>query len=56
MPGFMASQEVIFGGQGQTLKIIHDSHDRECYMSGVILAIRHIYNTKEFIYGLENIL
>ncbi len=56
MPGFMASQEVIFGGRGQTLKIIHDSHDRECYMPGVLLAIRHIVKTKEFIYGLENIL
>ena len=56
MPGFMASQEVIFGGKGQTLKIIHDSHDRECYMPGVIMAIKHIAKTKEFIYGLENIL
>lgn len=56
MPGFMASQEVIFGGKGQTLKIIHDSHDRECYMPGIILAIKHIAKTKEFIYGLENIL
>ena len=56
MPGFMASQEVIFGGKGQTLKIIHDSHDRECYMPGILLAIRHIVKTKEFIYGLENIL
>ena len=56
MPGFMASQEVIFGGNGQTLKIIHDSHDRECYMPGIILAIKHIAKTKEFIYGLENIL
>ena len=56
MPGFMASQEVIFGGQGQTLKIVHDSHDRECYMPGIMLAVRHIYNTKDFIYGLENIL
>ena len=56
MPGFMASQEVIFGGQGQLLKIVHDSHDRECYMPGIMLAVRHIYNTKDFIYGLENIL
>lgn len=56
MPGFMASQEVIFGGSGQTLRIIHDSHDRECYMSGILFAIRHINKNKEFTYGLENIL
>lgn len=56
MPGFMASQEVIFGGKGQTLRIIHDSHDRECYMPGILLAIRHVAQNKDFIYGLENIL
>lgn len=56
MPGFMASQEVIFGSTGQTLKIRHDSTNRECYMSGVELAIKHVYNNNDFIYGLENIL
>ena len=56
MPGFMASQEVIFGSNGQTLKIRHDSTDRECYMPGVLMAIRYINEHKEFIYGLDNIL
>ena len=56
MPGFMASQEVIFGANGQTLKIRHDSTDRECYMPGVILAINYVYENKNFIYGLDNIL
>lgn len=56
MPGFMASQEVIFGSNGQTLKIRHDSTDRECYMPGVLLAIRYIAEHKEFVYGLDNIL
>ncbi len=56
MPGFVASQEVIFGAPGQTLKIRHDSINRECYMGGVELAIKHVFNNNEFIYGLENIL
>ena len=56
MPGFVASQEVIFGSDGQTLKIRHDTINRSCYMSGVILAIKHLYNNNDFIYGLENIL
>lgn len=56
MPGYMASQEVIFGSQGETLKIRHDSIDRKCYMSGVLLAIRYIFKNNNFIYGLENIL
>ncbi len=56
MPGFMASQEVVFGSKGQTLKIRHDSTDRECYMQGVLLAIRYVSENKSFVYGLDNIL
>lgn len=56
MPGFMASQEVIFGSNGQTLKIRHDSTDRECYMQGVLIAIRYINEHRDFVYGLDNIL
>lgn len=56
MPGFMASQEVIFGSMGQTLKIRHDSTDRKCYMPGVLLGIKYIANNKKFVYGLDNIM
>ena len=56
MPGFMASQEVIFGSNGQTLRIRHDSTDRECYMPGVLLATRYVNEHKDFVYGLDNIL
>ena len=57
MPGFVASQEVIFGANGQTLTIKHDTSNRECFMSGVVLAIKYMSNNKnDFIFGLENIL
>ena len=56
MPGYMASQEVLFGSSGQTLSIRHDSTDRKCYMPGVIMAINYISKNKKFVYGLENIL
>ena len=56
MPGFVASQEVIFGSDGQILKIHHDTINRECYMSGVKLAIEYLYKNNSFIYGLENII
>ncbi len=56
MPGFVASQEVIFGAQGQTLTIRHDSIDRKSFMPGVAMAIKYIADNKEFIYGLENII
>ena len=56
MPGYVASQEVLLGSNGQILKIRHDSIDRKCYMDGVMLALRHVVNRNDFTYGLEHIL
>jgi len=60
LPGFVASQMVIFGGPGQTLTLRHDSIDRKSFMPGVLLAIRHASllaaNGGELVYGLENLL
>ena len=56
MPGYIASQEVIFGSSGQLFTIRHDTMDRSCYMAGVILAIKHVYNNNDFVYGLDNIM
>ena len=60
LPGFVASQMVIFGGPGQTLTLRHDSIDRKSFMPGVILAVRHApalaANGGELLYGLENLL
>lgn len=56
MPGYMASQEVLFGSNGQILSIRHDSVNRECYMPGVKLAVEYIASHNEFVWGLENIL
>ena len=56
MPGFIASQEVLFGSNGQIMTLRHDSMNRECYMSGVLLATRYVAENNKFIYGLENIM
>jgi 4-hydroxy-tetrahydrodipicolinate reductase len=56
MPGFVASQEVIFGGQGQTLVIRHDTLDRSSFMPGVLLGIRKIGGCNGLVYGLEALL
>lgn len=56
MPGYMASQEVLFGAMGQILSIRHDSVDRKCYMPGVLMALKHVYKNNDFVYGLENIM
>ncbi|NLC52647.1 MAG: 4-hydroxy-tetrahydrodipicolinate reductase [Firmicutes bacterium] len=53
LPGLIAHQEVIFGGQGQTLTIRHDSLDRSSFMPGVILAIRKAPSVKGLVYGLD---
>ena len=57
LPGLVAHQEVVFGGQGQTLSIRHDSTDRTSFMPGVLLAIRKVAELPErFVVGLENLL
>ena len=56
MPGRMAHHEIVFGALGQTLTIRHDSINRESFMPGVIMAIRHVVKGPGLTVGLENIL
>jgi 4-hydroxy-tetrahydrodipicolinate reductase len=54
--GLMASQEVIFGASGQTLSLRHDAISRECYMPGIILAVKEVVKRQGLVYGLDTIL
>ena len=56
LPGLVAHQEVIFGGQGQTLTIRHDSVDRSSFMPGVMMAIRAVATRPGLTVGLEPLL
>jgi 4-hydroxy-tetrahydrodipicolinate reductase len=57
LPGFVAHQEVIFGGIGQTLAVRHDSIDRRSFMPGVVLACRKVAGLPDrFTVGLEKLL
>jgi 4-hydroxy-tetrahydrodipicolinate reductase len=57
LPGLVAHQEVVFGGEGQTLSIRHDSIDRRSFMPGVLLAVRRVGELPErFTVGLEALL
>ncbi len=56
LPGLMAHQEVILGAAGQTLSIRHDTISRECYMPGVILAIKEVVKRQGLTYGLDTLL
>src|SRR5690606_4195414 len=53
LPGFVASQEVVFGGQGQTLSLRHDSTGRDSFMPGVVLAVREVMQRSELVVGLD---
>ena len=56
LPGLLAHQEVLLGGPGQTLSIRHDTISRECYMTGIILAIKEVVKRQGLVYGLDTLL
>jgi 4-hydroxy-tetrahydrodipicolinate reductase len=57
LPGLVAHQEVVFGGEGQTLSLRHDSIDRRSFMPGVLLAVRKVGGLADrFTVGLEKLL
>ncbi len=56
LPGYVAHQECIFGGLGQTLTIRHDSIDRISFMPGVLLACKKVRAQTGLVVGLEHLL
>ena len=56
LSGLVAHQEVLFGGDGETLTIRHDSLDRGSFMPGVLLAVRGIADRPGLTLGLEKLL
>jgi 4-hydroxy-tetrahydrodipicolinate reductase len=56
LPGLVAHQEVIFGGQGEVLTLRHDSLDRSSFMPGVLLAIQAVATRPGLTVGLEPLL
>jgi 4-hydroxy-tetrahydrodipicolinate reductase len=56
LPGFVAGQEVLFSGIGETLSLRHDIISRECFLPGVILAIREVTKRKGLTCGLDALL
>ncbi|TWT07639.1 4-hydroxy-tetrahydrodipicolinate reductase [Planococcus sp. CPCC 101016] len=56
LPGLVAHQQVLLGGDGQLLTLRHDSFNRGSFMSGVVLSIKTVMDKEELIYGLEHII
>ena len=54
--GLVAHQEVLLGGEGETLSIRHDSFDRVSFMPGVIAAVRGVSERPGLTLGIEAIL
>lgn len=54
--GLVASQEVLFGGIGETLTIRHDSVHRESFMPGVVAAVRGVSARPGLTVGLDEVL
>lgn len=56
LPGLVAHQQVMFGGEGQLLTIRHDSMNRGSFMSGVAFCVEEVMKMEKLVYGLENII
>ncbi|HKV18223.1 MAG TPA: 4-hydroxy-tetrahydrodipicolinate reductase [Mycobacterium sp.] len=56
LAGLVAHQEVLFGTQGETLTIRHDSLDRTSFVPGVLLAVRKVAEHPGLTVGIEPLL
>jgi 4-hydroxy-tetrahydrodipicolinate reductase len=56
LPGFVAHEEVIFGGQGQTLTLRHDTTSRDSFIPGVIISIKEVVKLQGLVFGLDKVL
>ncbi|MEU2158532.1 4-hydroxy-tetrahydrodipicolinate reductase [Streptomyces sp. NPDC019396] len=54
--GLLAHQEVLLGGEGETLTIRHDSLHHSSFMPGILLGVRRVVSTPGLTFGLENFL
>mgnify|MGYP001172640277 CR=1 FL=1 len=56
LPGYVAHEQVLFGGPGEALTIRQDSFDRESFMQGVWVSLEKLPELHGLVDGLENIL
>ncbi len=56
LSGLVAHQEVLFGSEGETLTIRHDSLDRVSFMPGVLAAVRAVGSRPGLTVGIDEIL
>ena len=54
--GLLAHQEVLLGGEGETLTVRHDSLHHSSFMPGILLGARRVVSTPGLTFGLEHFL
>jgi 4-hydroxy-tetrahydrodipicolinate reductase len=56
LPGLLAHEEVLLGGEGQLLTLRHDTTDRTAYVAGALLACRSVPDLGGLVVGLGELL
>ncbi|CAK1228462.1 4-hydroxy-tetrahydrodipicolinate reductase [Fructobacillus fructosus] len=56
LPGYVAHEQVLFGGEGEALTIRQDSFSRSSFMKGVVLAIEKVGQLDQLCVGLEHVM
>lgn len=56
LPGMVAHHEIILGGRGEYLTLRHDSTSRECFIPGLLLAIRRARQCRGLVQDLDDLL
>ncbi|MEV7421992.1 MULTISPECIES: 4-hydroxy-tetrahydrodipicolinate reductase [unclassified Streptomyces] len=54
--GLLAHQEVVLGGEGETLTVRHDSLHHSSFMPGILLGVRRVVSAPGLTFGLEHFL
>ena len=54
--GLSARQEVVFGGTGETLRLVHDTHSDASYEAGILLGLRAAATAEGVVVGLDRLL
>jgi 4-hydroxy-tetrahydrodipicolinate reductase len=56
LPGLISHQEVLFGSEGELLKVTHDSFNTSCFTKGILLALKSVCDLDHMVVGLDSIL
>ncbi len=56
LPGYLAHQEVLWGGMSETLSLRHDTQDRKCFMPGLLKTTEAVCKMNTLVWGMEDIL